>query len=314
LPGSSRLIESGEGFMTSQANPFFFVDPKPTKITAAQRAWLTNYLNRFEAALYGPDFRHPSNGYAAFIDVDSFIDHHLFVEATKNIDGFRFSTFFVKDRGAKLKMEPIWDWNLSLGLAKGKQGYMAEHWYWPQLNDQQYSWFRRLFEDPDFAQRYVDRWGQWRTNVFATSNLLKRIDQIATSLQEPAARNFERWPILGDSIGPEYFVGKTYAEEIQYLKSWTSNRLAWMDAQFVPPPVMSRAAEAPAAIVNFAAPTGEVYVTTDGTDPRQAGGTVSTAARAAQSVTVSNALKAVARTRSAHGWSSPVSARAAAPQ
>jgi hypothetical protein len=312
-PGSSRLVQTGEGFVTSHANSFFFVDPKPSKITPAQRSWLTNYLNRFEETLYGPDFRHPAHGYAAFIDVDSFIDHHLFVEATKNIDGFRFSTFFTKDRGGKLKIEPIWDWNLSLGNAKGKQGYMAEHWYWPQLNDQQYSWYRRLFEDPDFGQRYVDRWAQWRKNVFATTNLLKRIDQIATALQEPAARNFERWPILGDPIGPEYYVGKTYADEIQYLKTWLTNRLAWMDAQFVPPPVMSRVPDAPASsIVNFSAPTGQVYVTTDGTDPRQAGGAVSTAARVAQTVVVSNAVKAIARTRSAHGWSSPVSGRTAA--
>lgn len=313
-PGSSGLVESGEGFVTQQANTFFFVDPKPTKITPAQRAWLTNYLNRFESALYGPDFRSPTNGYAAFMDVDSFIDHHLFVEATKNIDGYRFSTYFTKDRGEKLRMEPIWDWNLSLGNARLRQGYLAENWYWPQLNDQQYSWFRRLFEDPDFGQRYVDRWAQWRTNVFATSNVLKRIDELATTLQQPAARNFERWPILGDIVGQEYFAGKTYAEEIANLKTWVTNRLAWMDAQFVPPPVVARTTEAPSSVVvRFIAPAGQVYVTTDGTDPRQAGGAISAGARTAQTVSVSNAVKVIARTRSAHGWSSPVSAYLGAP-
>jgi len=308
-PGSSGLVESGEGFVTQQANTFFFVDPKPTKITAVQRAWLTNYLNRFESALYGADFRNPTNGYATFIDVDSFIDHHLFVEATKNIDGYRFSTYFAKDRGGKLKMEPVWDWNLSFGNARLRQGYVAENWYWPQLNDQQYSWFRRLFEDPDFGQRYVDRWAQWRTNIFATSNVLKRIDELAATLQQPAARNFERWPILGDVVGQEYFAGKTYAEEIANMKTWVTNRFAWMDAQFVPPPVVARTTEAPSVVVvRFIAPAGQVYVTTDGTDPRQAGGAISAGARTAQTVSVSNAVKVIARTRSAHGWSSPVSA------
>jgi hypothetical protein len=234
-PLAEKLAASGEGFVTSNANAFFFVEPKPEKITAAQRSWLTNYLNRFEAVLYGPEFQGP-NGYAAYIDVDSFIDHHLFVEATKNIDGFRFSTFFSKDRGGKLKMEPIWDWNLSLGNARGKQGYMWDRWYWPQLTDQQYSWYRRLFEDPEFAQRYVERWGQWRRGVLATSNVLARIDQIAASLEEPAARNFERWPVLGTVVDFDYFQGKTYAEEIAYLKTWISNRLSWMDAQLVPTP------------------------------------------------------------------------------
>jgi hypothetical protein len=51
-----------------------------------------------------------------------------------------------------------------------------------------------------------------------------------------------------------------------------------------------------------------VYVTTDGTDPRQAGGAISAGARTAQSVSVSNAVRVIARTRSIHGWSSPVSA------
>ena len=311
-PGSERLVASGEGFVTSNGNAFFFVEPKPTKITSAQHAWLTNYLNRFEAALYGNDFRNLTNGYAAFIDVDSFIDQHLFVEATKNIDGFRFSTFFQKDRGGKLKMEPIWDWNLAFGNSHGKQGYLAEHWYWPQLNDQQYSWYRRLFEDPDFGQRYVDRWAQWRTNVFKTSNLLARIDELAAMLQEPAARNFERWPILGQLVEPQYVAGKTYDEEVQYLKSWLTNRLAWMDAQFVPPPIVSTLS-APTNTLSFTAPTGQVYFTLDGTDPRLTNGNISGAAQVYQTpVTVTNAAKVIARTRNRNNWSSPVAARVSA--
>ncbi len=161
-------------FYTRQANQFFYVEPKPGEITPAQKKWLKNHLDQFESVLYGPHFADPANGYAAFIDADSFIDQHLLIEVTKNIDGFRFSTFFYKERGGKIKMGPAWDWNLSFGNANGKQGEMPEYWYWPQLDDQQYSWFRRLFEDPDFAQKYVDRWGELRTNVLAAANLLKR--------------------------------------------------------------------------------------------------------------------------------------------
>jgi hypothetical protein len=313
-PYAVRLMTTGEGFVTSHSNAFFFVEPKPTKITSAQRGWLTNHLNRFEQALYGPDFRNPTNGYAAFIDVDSFIDQHLFVEATKNIDGFRFSTYFTKDRGGKLKMGPIWDWNLSFGNARGKQGYMAEHWYWPQLNDQQYSWFRRLFEDPDFGQRYVDRWAQWRTNTFSTSNVLARVDEMAAVLKGPAARNFERWPILGEIVDPEYFAGKTYDEDIQYLKTWITNRFAWMDAQLVPAPVISRAVVAPQTnAISFNSPTGQVYFTVDGSDPRLPGGNVSPAAQVYQSpVAVTNRVALRARTRNQNRWSSPVIIQAAA--
>ena len=305
-----RLAATGEGFYTLRANTFFYVEPKPAKMTEAQRTWLTSYLNRFEQALHGPDFRNPTNGYAAFIDVDSFIDHHLFVEATKNVDGYRFSSYFTKDRGGKLRMEPIWDWNLSFGNSRGKQGYMTERWLWPQLNDQQYSWFRRLFEDPEFGQRYVDRWAAWRTNIFQTSNLLARVDEMAAALQEPAARNFERWPIMGVLVDPQYVVGKSYAEEVQNLKTWMTNRFAWMDAQFVPPPVITRATATTntSEAVTFTVPAGQVYFTTDGTDPRRTNGAVSSAARVYETpVAVTNAVTIVARARQTNGWSSPVS-------
>ncbi len=305
-----RLVGGGQGFVSSRTNAFFYVEPKATKITAAQRNWLSNHVNRLEQALYGPDFRNPTNGYAAFIDVDSFIDQHIFVEATKNIDGFRFSTFFTKDRGGKLRLEPIWDWNLSFGNAKGKQGYIAEHWYWPQLDDQQYSWFRRLFEDPDFAQRYVDRWAQWRTNIFASSNLLTRIDQLTAVLKEPAARNFERWPIIGQLVGPEHFAGKTYDEDVGYMKDWITNRLAWVNAQFVAPPLPSIAAGTNTNLLSFSAPSGQIYFTLDGSDPRISGGTASSAARPYQSsIPVTNNVTVIARAQKDKRWSPPVTVK-----
>ena len=308
-PLLTRLVETGRGFVSSRTNAFFFIEPKANRITPEQRVWLTNFVNHFERALYGPDFRHPTKGYAPFIDVGSFIDHHLIVEATKNIDGFRFSTFFSKERGGKLKMEPIWDWDLAFGNANGKQGDQFEHWYWPQLDDHQYSWFRRLFDDPDFGQRYVDRWAELRTSVLATTNLAGRVDVLAALLKEPAARNFERWPILGQMINTEPFAGKTYDDEIVYLKGWLSNRLAWVSAQFLPPPVAYSAEPAglSAASLIITSAVGRVYFTLDGTDPRQPGGAMSMAAQLFQQpLPVTNNLQIFARTQKDARWSSPL--------
>ncbi|HUR44733.1 MAG TPA: CotH kinase family protein, partial [Candidatus Saccharimonadales bacterium] len=143
------------GFTTSRGNHFYYDTPKAEEITSAQRSWLVNYLNRFESALYGPKFRDPEHGYAAYVDTDSLIDQHWIVELSKNIDGIRFSNFMHKDRGGKIKMEPIWDWNLSFGNAWGKGGYLPEEWYSDQLRSSEHLWFPRLFEDPDFQQKYI---------------------------------------------------------------------------------------------------------------------------------------------------------------
>src|SRR5947207_13711083 len=107
------------------------------------------------------------------------------------------------------------------------------------MDDRQYSWFRRLFEDPDFAQRYVDRWGELRTNQFAIVKILNRIDELAALLDQAQARNFRRWRVLGRNISPNAFVGKSFAEEVNFLKEWIRQRIEWMDQQFMLPPSFS---------------------------------------------------------------------------
>lgn len=305
--GGFRQFEGASGsesFRTSQGNEFIYVEPKADEITAAQKNWLRTHVNEFERVLHSPGFADPAKGYAAYIDVDSFIDHHILVESTKNIDGFRFSTFFQKDRGGKIKMEPIWDWNLSMGNANGKQGWMSEYWYWPQLDDNQYSYYRRLFEDPDFAQRYVDRWADLRKGALSSSNVMSRVDALVAELGDARVRNFERWPILGRSIWPNRYVGRTYEDEINYLKQFITMRFAWIDRQFVAAPVATRNG---AGAITLETAAGTIYFTTDGSDPRAAGG-----GRSPQAQTYTTAIpmkpgaKSFARVLHENRWSAPV--------
>jgi len=302
---SSSSTGSGrERFTTKpQTNEFYYVYPEPDEITAAQRSYLAGYLNKFETALSGKNFMDRENGYAAFMDVPSFIDYHILVEMSKNVDGYRFSTFFHKDRGAKIKMGPLWDWNLSFGNANGKQGWMPDYWLWPQLTDKEYSWFRRLFQDPDFGQRYVDRWAELRTNTFATSHIFSWIDETTNLLHEAEIRNYEKWPILGRQVWPQYTWGDSYADEVKFMKDWVTHRLAWIDAQFVAAPKAAPAGEQ----LTLTATRGEIYYTLSGLDPRQSGGTP-----AAEAQKYSGPIKATpksrlfARAQQGNRWSAPL--------
>ena len=297
------------GFVTSRGSHFFYCEPKATELTAPQRAWLSRYLNQFERALYGRDFKDPARGYAAYIDVDSFIDQHWIVEMTKNVDGIRFSNYLQKDRGGKIKMEPIWDWNLSFGNANGKQGWMPENWYAPQLSNGEYLWFGRLFEDPDFEQKYIDRWGVLRTNVFATSNVLARVDEIAALLNESQARNFKRWPVLGRHVNPNWFVGNSYQEEVAWMKQWIQKRLSWIDQQFHAAPSFTlKTRSGGNAELALRAPAVKIYYTLDGTDPRAPGGGISSSARLYESaIPVKEKVRVFARARAGSRWSDPAS-------
>ncbi len=295
-------------FRTRHGNHFFYVEPKANEITPAQKSWLIAYLNQFENVLYGPNFRDPVRGYAAYIDTASFIDNHWIVELTKNVDGIRFSNYLQKDRGGKIKMEPIWDWNLSFGNANGKQGWLPQNWYASQLGDSEYLWFRRLFQDPDFEQKYIDRWGALRTNIFAASNILARVDDWAGLLNVAQERNFRRWPILGRSVNPNYFVGQTYDEEVRWMKEWIRARIAWIDRQFVAAPSFSlkEVAKDSGKALALRSRTGKIYYTLDGTDPRLPGGGVSATAKVYSApIPGEGRARLFARANEDGRWSSP---------
>ena len=269
-------LDSGDlTFNTSKGQSLIHLEPDRTEITQEQMNWIKGYINEFEAVLYGPDFTDPIDGYAKYIDVGSFIDTHILVELTKNIDGFRLSTYMFKDRGGKLNMGPVWDYNLSLGNANYLDGWIPTGWYYDLLSAGDYPWWRRLFQDPEFQLRYADRWFVLRQNLFDTGMLLQDIDDIVGLLGEAQVRNFDRWTILGTYVWPNWFIAQTYQEEINWMKDWLEERLAWMDTQIgaeyaTAPPLFSRQGGQVNQGFNLTMTTsfGTIYYTLDGTDPR----------------------------------------------
>lgn len=320
-----RPANDGEnGFTTSRDMRLFFVDPDEKDLTAQQKAWIEAYLNRLEQSIYGPNFTSPTQGYARYLDVDSFIDHHWLVESTKNIDGFRYSCYMTKDRGGKLKLEPAWDWNLSFGNADYYDAWYTSEWYYPLLRDSEVCWFSRLAEDPDFYQRHIDRWAELRTNVLDPDRVSRRVDELAAELQEAQTRNFQRWRILGVEVHPNHFVGDTWQEELDYVKKWFRARVSWIDRQFPAAPRRAsppEAAPAGGASNNPAAPprspgdavvltarSGQIYYTLDGSDPRQSGGAVAPGAQSYQQpIALPANARLTARTKNGTFWSAPFS-------
>ncbi|MHC4643739.1 MAG: lamin tail domain-containing protein, partial [Planctomycetota bacterium] len=250
------------------------------------------------------------NGYAKYIDVDSFFDIHILVELTKNIDGFRLSTYMFKDRGDKLNMGPAWDYNLSLGNADYYQGWLSEGWYYSQLNNTDYPWWRRLFEDPEFRLRYADRWFGLRRKLFTTDRLLQTVDNAASELDEAQVRNFNRWQILGVDVWPNWFIAQTYQEEIVWMKGWLEDRLTWMDTQIgtefaVAPPAFSQQGGQVNQGFNLtiSASPGTIYYTLDGKDPREpfTGNPIGT--QYSGQITLNNSTHVKARVRDGITWS-----------
>ncbi len=236
----------GGGWQSPYANPankppfytyFQYHYPNGTNITTQQSNYIKNYVTAFESALKSAAFKDPKNGYRKYINVESFIDHALVQEITRNVDSYRLSTFLYKDKDSKdskLYIGPIWDFNLGFGNVDYCNAASTSGWAWdlditcgtriPFL-------WRKLMKDPNYVLQLKTRWAELRKGPFSNDAIMNYIDSMTQVLDEPQRRNFAKWPVLDEYVWPNNYVGGSYANEISYLKNWIRDRLSWMDTQ-----------------------------------------------------------------------------------
>lgn len=227
------------GRVDNQVVHFQYHYPKEDEITGQQAAYIQNHITSFENALHGPFFSHPTEGYRNMISMESFVDFALVNELSKNVDGYRLSTFLHKDRDSedgKIYIGPVWDYNLAFGNANYCDGGSTQGWAW-DFNSVCPGdwwlipfWWKRLLRDPVFINMFKNRWNELRSGQLSNETVLGYIDSVAHVLDQPQQRNFTQWPILSDHIWPNNYVGNSYANEIGYLKSWIRDRFSWLDA------------------------------------------------------------------------------------
>ncbi len=210
---------------------FIHVDPDGEDITEAQHDWLLSYLDGFEEEL----FEQPDGDWRAYIDQDSFIHYHLFTEALKNADSSYASRYWHKDREGPLVAGPIWDWNVSMGATSDWDCFEPTGFHYLEVP---HFWYAELLEDPDLEAAWLERWWELRADLLSTDTLLYEIDTTAALLAEAQARNFERWPVLGEYIEelphvnwPGWEDRDSYEAEVDWMKDWLETRLDWLDAE-----------------------------------------------------------------------------------
>jgi len=211
--------------------------PKSEEIVPEQEVYIQDYVTTFESVLEGPGFADPETGFRKYAQELTFIDYFLVNEISKNVDGYRLSTFFHKEKdskGGKLRMGPVWDYDIAWHNADYCGGDLLTGWayqfpcaydYW-----QVPFWWGRLLQDPLYASHLKCRWLELRSNYLSNAWFNSYIDSVATALDEAQFRNFYTWPILGIYVWPNPWpYPETYAEEISSLKTWLNNRLNWID-------------------------------------------------------------------------------------
>ena len=185
---------------------------------------IENFVNEFEEVLFGNNFKDPENGYLSYIDLDSFIDWYLINEIGKSVDAYGYaSVFFNYVPGGKIKMGPIWDFDLSFGNAdySPQAFYPTGNW----INE--HPWIERLLEDDYFKQKVIERYTYYYDK---RNDFMALIDQFSDQINRSQILNYELYQNLGEGMwNNSSAIFQTHSEEVEYLKSWLYERINWMN-------------------------------------------------------------------------------------
>lgn len=217
-------LEEGDVSFTSN---HFTVQIKEPELESGstQYEFIKNYVTEFETVLYSDDFNDPDIGYRKYVDVESFVEWYLINEIAKNQDARSYSSmYFTLIPGQKIKMGPLWDFDLGFGNVDYSEcEYNTNFWV------KYHAWISRMFDDPAFAAAVKQRFQFFKDNQ---AYLLDFIDSQAERLYYAQKENDKRWDLIGRYVWPNPVVYNSYQEEVNHLKEWFSGRMDWLDAAY----------------------------------------------------------------------------------
>ncbi|MEO6245303.1 MAG: CotH kinase family protein [Opitutaceae bacterium] len=251
LPYDYKINATSNATVPGSSRDYDIFHPEPVTVTQANA--LVGWLNRMTTALAAPDFNVPAspNYYGRWLHERSFIDKTLWIELCKEVDAYTFSSYFSKDRNGPMTAFPLWDIDRSLGNANYASSHTSFGMKWWSVGAN-YTYYTRLHQDPEFNDRYWNRWTELRRSHFSKDTLFNRIEGVyrlltdastadivnaataaTMAVQVPAARHFRRFPILGVNTNTSGQAGQvnrtTWRHEVDALKSWLAERLDWID-------------------------------------------------------------------------------------
>lgn len=215
--------------------------PDYEDLTDAQKNYIKSAVDKMEQSLASEDYRNPETGYARYIDVMSFADYQLAKEFGHDVDGYRLSCKMYKRRDSedsRFKLT-LWDMNLAYGNSDYYDGWRTDTWIYESnellyyFNDPQFVpfWWYRLNADVNYQNILKERWAEYRHANFSNESLMALVDSMVSLLNSHGAqqRNTQAWDNWGEYVWPNYYVAQDYDDEIDYLKQWLTDRIAWMD-------------------------------------------------------------------------------------
>ena len=235
------VSNTGQEYADKYIN-FQYKSPDYEELTPQQVSYITGRIDQMEQSL--TSFR-PGKAsiYEPYLDVTNFIDYQIAMELGHNVDAYRLSGKFFKRRDsvdARFKMV-VWDMNLAYGNSDYYQGWRTDTWMYKNNNTMNAEgdpqlipfWWFKLNTDPHYTAALKQRWKQYRRSNLRLDRVMSTVDSLANVLTSHGAeqRNSMAWPRWDQYVWPNYYIASDFNDEVDYLKQWLAERIAWMDGQ-----------------------------------------------------------------------------------
>lgn len=185
-------------------------------------------ISDFEQALFA-DEEENYYKYLEFIDERSFVDYFIINEIFANYDAGYYSTYMYKNKGSKIHMGPVWDFDGAL------DNYLRESLKIDSTAMHDATWFRQLLRDKNFVDHLIKRYKELRKNVLSDEYIISYIDSAADYLGQAKVRDWDRWgyfytdDYLNLNQEGQNRNTKSYEEEIDKIKFIITSHGAWLD-------------------------------------------------------------------------------------
>ena len=156
------------------------------------------------------------------VDIDSFVDWYLINEIAKNNDAkFISSCYMTLIPGQKLKMGPIWDFDIAFGNINFNDNEKAEG-FWIKNS----SWIKMMFRSDEFVKKVKERFLYFYSHK---QDLINYSNDLYKKINPSRHKNNKVWKTLGYYIWPNYaYKFSSFTEEQSYLNNWIINRFEWL--------------------------------------------------------------------------------------
>lgn len=189
-----------------------------------------DFVQLADAVLFSDTYTDPVNGWQKYMDIDSFVEWYIFNELSKNVDACSFfSSCYMnlkRGDGEKLKMGPLWDYDLAFG------GYAFNNATQAHANNPEgfslkthTQWYTRLFTDPVFVAAVKTRFNYYYNN---RQQIYDHLDATANKVKTKIYEENKLWGRLCNTSALETEVQSAYQEEVNNLKAWIETRFEWL--------------------------------------------------------------------------------------